>query len=241
MTRKSEVVIDIGISVALLGAALFVVMRPVQKTAEAEKLDLRSLVSESVGPWMGHTYDMSEYVDKWQSINELLVREYAKPNLFSFRSPATKITFILEYSNDLRQNFSFHFPENCHRAGGNEIQFLHPAEIPLAGGKILRAKRIFIKGMPNSSEKVDKIVTYWLVMDGKLYYKTFFIKLDQMLSGLLSKAKTGFLVRVDFHDEFEYSPEGIEKADKVTGEFINDLYDSLPVEARIRLFGKEQA
>ncbi len=235
---KRPALIDIGISAVLLLAALYVAMQPVQKTEAAIKMDLSRLVPETFEPWVSRSYDTSDYADNWQSINSLLVREYAKPNLFSFSSPATQVSFILEYSSDLRQNFSFHFPENCHRAGGNEVQFLSPAEIDLGDGKILKAKRLFIKGQPNSREPIDKIVTYWLVMDGKRYYKTLFIKLDQMLSGLLSKAKSGFLIRVDYYQGFEYTPEGIAKADKVTGEFIKDLYESLPKEAQEKIFGK---
>ncbi len=238
---KRPILIDIGISATLLLAAIIVAVQPVQKSEAAVKIDLSRLVPESFDPWVSRSFDTSGYADQWQSINSLLVREYAKPNLFSFSSPATQVAFILEYSSDLRQNFSFHFPENCHRAGGNEVQFLSPAKIDLGDGKILMARRLFIKGQPTSREPIDKIVTYWLVMDGKQYYKTLFIKLDQMLSGLLSKAKSGYLIRVDYYQGFEYSPEGIVKADKVTGEFIKNLYESLPVASREKIFGNELA
>ncbi len=238
---KKTTLIDAGISVVLLLAALFVAMRPVEKAEASLKIDLATMVPEGFEPWVSRTLDTSDYADQWQSINNLLVRDYAKPNLFSFTSPATQVAFVLEYSSDLRNNFSFHFPENCHRAGGNEVEFLSPAEIDLGGGRILKAKRIYIKGLPNSHERTDKIVTYWLVMDGKHYYKTFFIKLDQMLSGLLSKAKSGYLIRVDYTQGFEYSSEGIAKADKVTTEFIKSLYESLPSESRVKIFGRELA
>ncbi len=235
---KKTTLIDAGISAVLLLAALFVAMRPVEKAEASVKIDLAALVPEVFEPWVSRTLDTSDYADQWQSINNLLVRDYAKPNIFSFTSPATQVAFVLEYSSDLRNNFSFHFPENCHRAGGNEVVFLSPADIDLGGGHVLKAKRIYIKGLPNSHERTDKIVTYWLVMDGKQYYETFYIKLDQMLSGLLSKARSGFLVRVDYAQGFEYSPEGIAKADKVTAEFIKSLYESLPVASREKIFGK---
>lgn len=235
---KKPALIDIGISAVLLLAALFVAMRPIQKADTSVKLDLAAMVPESFDPWISRTFDTSDYADQWQSINNLLVRDYAKPNLFSFSSPATQVSFVLEYSSDLRNNFSFHFPENCHRAGGNEVIFMPTPEIDLGEGRILRAKRIYIKGLPNSYERMDKIVTYWLIMDGKQQHNAFYIKLDQMLSGLLSKARSGFLVRVDYSQGFEYTPEGIAKADKVTAEFIRDLYDSLPTENREKVFGK---
>ncbi len=237
MMYKKAALIDVGISVVLLLAAIFVAMRPIEKAKAPVKLDLAGLVPESFEPWTSRTMDTTDYADKWQSINNLLVRDYAKPNLFSFTSPTTQLAFILEYSSDLRNNFSFHFPENCHRAGGNEVVFLSPAEIDLGEGRVLRAKRIYIKGLPNSHERTDKIVTYWLVMDGKQHHETFYIKLDQMLSGLLSKARSGFLVRVDYSQDFKYTPEGIEKASKATTVFIQDLYESLSPESRAKLFG----
>lgn len=239
MSLSKTARIDLILALTMLTGASFVEIRPVEKSQAANKLELKTMVPESFGSWVSQTFDTSDYADKWQSINELLVRGYAKPNLFSFRSPATEVAFVLEYSSDLRQNFSFHFPENCHRAHGNEIQFLPTAEIDLGNGKILRTKQLFIKGQAGSTEKKDKIVTYWLVMEGKQYYKTFFIKMDQMLSGLLSHAKSGFLVRVDYEAGLEYTPEGLEKASTVTNEFIRELYESLDPDKRSLLFGKE--
>ena len=214
-------------------------MNPAEKTSPSQKIDLASFVPEQFSGWGSKTFDTSAYRDKWDSINELLVRAYIKPNLFSFRSPATVVSFVLEYSSDIRQNFSFHFPENCHRANGNEVQFLPSAEMQLGDGRIFRAKRLFIKGLPNSSEPIDKVVTYWLVLDGKPYSQTFFIKLDQMVSGLLSRAKSGFLVRVDYEAGLEYTPEGLGKASTVTDGFIRELYESLDPDKRSLIFGKE--
>lgn len=232
---------DLTLVVVMLGSFLFVINRQVVKVHAGERIKLADVVPSVFAAWRSQTFDTSDYKDKWQSINELLVRQYGKENPFSFKEPVTSLGFVLEYSSDLRQNFSFHFPENCHRAHGNQIQFLEPLQMNLGHGKILKAKRLFIKGLPNSSEPDDKIVTYWLVIGETQYYRTFFIKLDQMLSGLLSQAKTGFLVRVDYSQNFEYSPEGINKAANVTGGFIQDLYDNLTPENRARLFGKTLA
>lgn len=230
---------DWAIVAIMLSGFFFVMSRPVVKVSPGEKIQLAEMAPAEFLSWSGQTFDTSEYKDQWQSINELLVRQYGKENPFSFREPFTSLGFILEYSSDLRQNFSFHFPENCHRASGNHIQFLEPLKIDLGDGKSLHAKRLFIKGLPNSSERYDKIVTYWLVIGQKQYYRTFYIKLDQMLSGLLSRAKSGFLVRVDYSQNFEYSPAGIEKASRITSAFIRDLYDSVEPEKRKMLFGEE--
>lgn len=225
----------------MIAAFFLVISHPAKKINTQKKLYIASQIPEKFSAWDSRTYDTSDYSDKWHSINELLIRNYFKATPFSFRSPAVNIGFITEFSSDIRQNFSFHFPENCHRAGGNDVEFLKPLQVDLGSGKHLLAKRIFIKGRLASEEKDDKIVTYWIVMDGKQYYRTFFIKLDQMLSGLLTHAKQGILVRIDYQQDFEYSPEGIEKASKVTGDFIKDLYGSLDTEKRRLIFGKELA
>ncbi len=147
--------------------------------------------------------------------------------------------FILEYSSDMRKNFSFHFPESCHRSGGNEIDFLDSLEIDLRGDKAIKAKLLFIKGVKGSIEEHDKLVAYWLVIDRKQYYQTFWVKVDQMLSGLLKQSKTGFLVRIDYKEGAEYSDEGLAKGKKLISEFVRDLYDELGSEERDRLFGAE--
>ena len=60
-----------------------------------------------------------------------------------------------------------------------------------------------------------------------------------MMSGLLSRAHSGFLVRVDYLQDLEYSPEGIEKASRATREFIQALYASLDDKSRLLIFGGE--
>ncbi len=233
---------DVLLMVLMLAGAWFVFSHPVQKINASEKFNLAAAIPESFAGWSSRTQDTSNYQDRWNSINEVLVRHYFKENIFSLRNAGLMgVGFVLEYSSDLRQNFGFHFPENCHRAGGNEVEFLSPMEVPLSEGKSLVAKRIFIKGIPGSAENVDKLVTYWLVVDGKQRYRTFFIKLDQMLSGLLSRSKKGFLVRIDYTSGLEYTPEGLDKASRVTAGFIGDLYFSLDPEKKKLLFGAKLA
>lgn len=237
MKKNKTLVRDLLLIGVMLAGALFVSLHPAQKTAPGQKISLGSFIPAAFGDWQSQTFDTSEYKDKWQSINELLVREYYKRDPFGMRPYAARVSFVLEYSSDVRKNFSFHFPEGCHRAAGNEIEFQKPVEIPLGGGKSIKAKCLFIKGRSNSIEKSDKIVSYWLVLDGKQYHKTFFIKIDQMLAGLLTQSKQGFLVRVDFEDGFKYSPEGLAKAAAVTQEFLSDLYRALGDKERLMVFG----
>lgn len=230
---------DIVIIVLFLASAWFVYSRPVQKVAAGEKIDLAAIVPSRLAAWGSETYDTAAYRDKWQSINELLVRRYFKMNPFALRGPGyTSLAFITEYTTDLRQNFSFHFPENCHRAGGNEIEILPPLEVVMDDGRVVRAKSIYIKGKAGSIETTDKVVSYWIVIGGKAYWKTFYVKLDQMLSGLLSQAKIGFLVRVDYDQDFQYSTEGLQQARETTAAFLKDLYETLDAEKRDLLFGR---
>lgn len=230
MMNKSNIR-DITIAVLMIGAALYVLAHPVKKYAAEEKINLAFFVPSTFSGWRSVTQDTSDYKDKWQSINELLVREYYK------EGREERLGFMLEYSSDLRRNFSFHFPEGCHRAGGNEVDFLKPLEIGLGDGKIVKAKCLYIKGMKGSLEGIDKIVVYWLVIDNKQYYKTFFIKLDQLMAGLLKRAKQGFLIRVDYSEGLQYTDEHIQKARESTAGFIKELYNALDENSRIMLFG----
>lgn len=237
MSSKSTIR-DLVMAALMLGAALYAFTHPAQKHSPEEKINLSSFIPAGFKEWRSVTRDTSDYKDKWQSINELLVRSYYKKQGGLIRTEAVKVDFVLEYSSDLRRNFSFHFPEGCHRAGGDEVVFLEPLEIDLGNGNIIKAKCLYIKGLKGSLEGVDKIVVYWLTIDNKQYYRTFFIKLDQMLSGLLRQSKKGFLLRVDFYDLFEYSEEGIQKARETITDFIKDLYEVLGEKEREMLFGR---
>jgi len=236
MKMTKSTIRDLIIIIAMLGAFATVQLNPVEKVTPGEKIQLGRIIPQELPPylpiWKSISYDMSSYKDKWQSINELLVRKYFKRN-------RDNIDFILEYSSDMRKNFSFHFPENCHRSGGNEVDFLEPLEIELAKDKVLKAKLLFIKGMRGSVEEHDKLVAYWLVIDKKQYHKTFWIKVDQMLSGLLKQSKTGFLVRIDFTEGAEYSEEGLKKGRELIARFVRDLYYEIEPEVRGMIFGEQ--
>ncbi|MBI3617229.1 MAG: exosortase-associated EpsI family protein [Candidatus Omnitrophica bacterium] len=141
---------DLIMIITMLGAFAVVQLNPVEKLAPGERVQMDKIIPREFPSylplWKSVSYDMSEYKDKWQSINELLVRKY-------YQRDNENIDFILEYSSDMRKNFSFHFPESCHRSGGNEVDFLEPLEIELSKGKVLKAKLLFIKGMKGSIEE----------------------------------------------------------------------------------------
>ena len=237
---SQEKVRDFSVSLLMGLSFLWAISYPAQKSGLRDKIHLASLIPQQFEGWSAFPYDTAGFQDSWQSINELYLAEYEKEDLYSLLGPGAKrVGLAIEYSSDLRNNFSFHFPENCHRAGGNQVDFLKPLEVPLPGGRIFRVKLIFIRGVQGTHESVDKLVAYWLVMDGKHHYETLFVKLDQMMAGLLSGAKTGVLVRVDFFDRIEYSKEGMKHGREVLRKFIQDFYYSLDAEKRELFFGKE--
>ena len=109
---------DIIISTVMISVSLYIFVTPRKKDAAEEKINLVSYMPASFDVWKSDTYDTSDYRDKWQSINELLMRSYYNGE------NQEELTFILEYSSDLRKNFSFHFHEGGCRAGGNEVTTL---------------------------------------------------------------------------------------------------------------------
>ena len=227
---------DFIMATVMISAGLYVLTHPVEKYAAEEKINLMSFIPSKFKEWESITYNTSDYKDKWQSINELLIRQYYKKKIGILGPKIIKIKFILEYSSDLRKTFSFHFPENCHRSSGNEVDFLNSLDVNLGDGRILKTKCLYIKGRKGSFEEIDKVVVYWLVIDNKQYYRTFFIKLDQLLSGLFKRAKRGVLVRVDYFD-VNYTEENIQEAKNVISTFIKDLYNTLDEKSRKIIFG----
>lgn len=237
MLKKADLR-DIVLASLMILAMVIVLLNPVKKEAAGKKLDLATFIPASFAGWVSRTYDTANYSDKWQSINELLVRTYAKEERGGLLRKVKMLDLVFEYSSDLRKNFSFHFPETCHRAAGNEIEFFQPLEIRIAPDKSIKAKCLFIKGLKGSPEHIDKLVVYWLVIDNKQYYQTFFIKLDQMLAGLLRRSKSGFLVRLDFLDNFTYDPKDISRAKETISSFVQDLYATLDTPTRLKVFGQ---
>jgi len=228
---------DIILFALMVGSVVLVISNPIKKEGLGTKINLGTYIPESFNGWVGNTFDTSDYTDKWQSINELLVRTYTK-GVPAENARSKTLMMVLEYSSDLRKNFSLHFPEGCHRAAGNELEFFPAIDIQLAPGKSIKAKCLFIKGKKDSPEDIDKIVVYWLVIDEKQFYQTFFIKLDQMMAGLIRKPKRGFLIRFDYYDNLVYQKEHLEFGQDVIVEFIKDLYAQLDNEKRNMMFGQ---
>lgn len=229
---------DLVLGVLMLAAGLAVILNPVEKVGTGTVLDLKAFVPREFDGWQSYEYDMSEYRDeKYKSINQLLVREYYKEDVYALKGGVKAVRLIIEYSSDLRNNFSFHFPEECHRSTGNEVEFFQPLNADVSQGRTLKAKSLFIKGREHSREVKDKLVAYWLVIGGKRHHETFFIKLDQMAAGLLSGSKSGFLVRLDYEQGMEYSEEGLKTARETLRAFMTDLYFAMDADAREKLFG----
>ncbi len=231
--REKKYFKDIIIVVLIITAGLLVYTNPIDKSQPAEKINLSGQIPAHWTDWKSVSYPTENYHDQWQSINELLVRTYY--NRFGRR-----FNLIVEYGSDLRKNFAFHFPENCHRAGGNEVEFLAPLVIPLEQDKKIIAKLVYIKGVKGAAVDQDTLVAYWLVIDGKYYYNTFWIKLDQMLSGILANPKKGLLVRVDYNQYLEYSSEKINHAKDIITDFVQRLYIQFDSKERLLFFPDEK-
>jgi EpsI family protein len=231
MKRQAISIRDIVLFVTMIGITLVLILLPKAKYTPSEKINLSGYLPESFGDWTSEVVDMSAYVDPFQSINELITRVYT--------NSATKerVILIVEYGSDLRRSFAFHFPEVCHRAGGNEVVYLDPLNINLSNNKSLKAKALFIKGMKEAMSSADKMLAYWLVIDNKQRYTTFSIKLDQMIAGLLSRPKKGFLFRVDTPDGFQYKRESIELGRTLIAKFIKDMYQALDNNKKEMFFG----
>jgi hypothetical protein len=231
MKFNNSVIRDMIIVGAMLLAAFYVLCFPIQKYNAGARINLSAIVPASFGDWDSVQYDMSDYKDKWQSINELILRKYTN------KVTKEQLVLIVEYSSDLRKNFSIHFPEGCFRAAGDDVSFLPFFTIPL-DNKILSLKSLYIRSTKDNFDQDTKIVSYWLVIDNKQYSRTFFIKLDQFFAGIWSRSKKGFLVRIDSAEGVRYNDEDIKQINHTTSRFIAALYWVLDEKSRVMLFGK---
>lgn len=223
---------DIFVISILLIAALLVTIHSPQKYQPLQKINPETFIPKTLPGWVSVTHDMSKYKDGWQSINELFVRTY-------YRANGEYVNLIVEYSSDMRRNFSLHFPENCHRSHGNEVDFLPPLQVALPNHPVEQAKLLYIKGVPNSPVTTDTLLTYWITIDKKQFYQTFWIKIDQMVSGLIRNPKQGVLVRVDYYTDLQYNDEkSITRGKELIQQFITDLYSQLKPNEQEMLFGQ---
>jgi EpsI family protein len=228
---QTKLIRDVLLAGTMLFLGGFVLAHPVHKQDASQKLGLASIIPSEFAGWVGTTQDTTKY--QGESINELLVRVYSQ------NQRNAQLDFILEYSSDLRKNFSIHFPENCHRAWGNEVVLLEPTFFDVAGQKI-PAKTIFVKGKDDGLIKTDKLVFYWLVMDGKLMADTVTIRMDQMLAGVFNESRTGFLVRVDYSgQDFHFNQDQMARAQMMVGKFLSDLSGTTDKTAQEMLFGSK--
>lgn len=225
--------LDLSLIAVMSVAGILLMLFPVQKAAVSAAIDLPSLVPAEIPGWTSVTYDTADYQDQWQSINFLLARTYTHTEKKHF------LDFILEYSSDVRRAFSFHFPEDCYRAGGSDISFLKTFEMQLPNGQTLKAKTVLVRDTTTTQGKgkIFRLIVYWLVLGGKQVYTTLNVKLDQMLGGLISKVKDGVLVRVEARQAVEYNQEGLMVTEERMRQYILELYAQLSEEQKRSLFG----
>lgn len=220
----------------LIGFILFlggisVLVFPPQKMNSTKKIHLDALIPVTIADWKSHTYDTKNYDDQWKSINELLVRTYYK--LESNKA----VDLYVEYSGDMRRAFGFHFPENCYRGGGNSFVVLDDFKIELPDKRLLQARAILIKGERGKREESDKLVVYWVVMEGKHIHDIWTIKINQMLAGLINKAREGIIVRIDFRNLNKEINGNYNEEIETVREFLTDFYLGLPATTKNLLFG----
>jgi len=231
MKRQTISLRDIVLFVIMIGITLTLILIPRAKYSPSEKINLIGYLPVAFGDWTSESVDMSAYTDTIESINELIARVYTNSKT------REQIILIVEYGSDLRRSFAFHFPEVCHRAGGNEIVYLNPLDIDLAKNKSLKAKTLYVKGMKQALSSSDKMLAYWLVIDNKQKYTTFSIKIDQMIAGLLTRPRKGFLFRVDTPDGLKYNSESIEFGRTLITKFVKELYETLDETKKEMFFG----
>jgi hypothetical protein len=107
----------------------------------------------------------------------------------------------------------------------------------LGNNKSLKAKTLYVKGMKETLS-ADKMLAYWLVIDNKQRYTTLSIKLDQMIAGLISRPRKGFLFRVDTPEGLKYDSESIDRGRALISKFIADMYQSLDKSKKEMFFGE---
>lgn len=148
-------------------------------------------------------------------------------NLTYVNASGQAIMLSLAYGkNQNSWNTAAHRPEFCYSAQGFEVQQRGRAQLALTGHQV-----DVIRLMSRRGQQIEPI-TYWVTLHDSAALPGFSRKLQQLRYGLQGMIVDGFLFRMSSlgSDESEQF--------KLQERFARDLEAALPIEQRVRLFGK---
>lgn len=234
MRRRKFRFIVILSALCIAGYAIHLKNKPVTYTGEREPVDLERMLPESFKGWEGVWMDTTDCRDRRKTLDSRLAR------LYTNKEKKVSVRLVVEYSSDLRNNFSFNFPEQCARKEGNAVQVLKPLNVIMPDNRFLRGRCLFIHGDESGLLEHDRLVYYWVVMGQKQFYDRRQITIDRIRSWFRKEVKHGFLVRVDHQGDLLSGPGFLKDGRAVIEEFLKDLYVSMPRrKSLVLIFGAE--
>ena len=175
-TLKSIVVVVV-LAIALAGVVFF-------EKANSVTLSSKdfSFFPKEIGVWKGEDIALEENVYEVLKTRDVLLREYKD-------DAGNAITLTVVYSENDRA--AFHPPELCYLGGGVELLDKKIEEIPLSGGRSIKANTLAMK----SKHSVFK-AWYWFAARDGFTHSFYLQQVTLLVNWLRYQEKSGALIRV---------------------------------------------
>jgi EpsI family protein len=222
---SGAILIAAALMVGGFGAAEW--LKPTRVVAdELPPIVVKTMLPEQFGDWRVDHSGPAVIYDP--TVEAKLAELYSGTlNVTYVNSKGQPVMLALAYGkNQNSWSTAAHRPEFCYTAQGFVVEGRGKGKLALNGHEI-----DVMRLMSRRGEQIEPI-TYWVTLHDTAALPGFSRKLQQMRYGLQGMIVDGFLFRI--------SSLGTDEAEqfKLQESFVRDLEKALPLEQRVRLFGK---
>ena len=162
-----------------------------------QRVGFAAMIPERLGEWNQISVKSSDTPTDQLDVNEIHQVLYSHPSL-------GLVALTLEYTSDSRREFELHYPDVCHSVRGDEVVVYPPDRFELSDGRFIEAA-IMNWQQRNGGHKA--VTAYWYVTPEGITTDTMKLKINQALSGLLSRPEAAVMVRFDAFYEQKLDPQ----------------------------------
>lgn len=210
----------------LVTAGLAVAMRPTHKIADQGlKVDLEKMIPRVFGDWQEMQQSATQIVDP--QTKETLDRIYSQTLTRTYiNGKGSRIMLSIAYGADQVRENQVHKPEVCYPAQGFTVGDLQKTDLQLRGLSVPAMRMVAVQNQRTEP------VTYWIVVGEEVIRGSVEQNIARIKYGIRGVIPDGLLFRVSSVQT------NSREAYEMQNQFIQELLDAVPPDARSRLVGK---
>jgi EpsI family protein len=211
----------------LVTAGVAIAMRPTLKIADQQgpKVDLETMIPRVFGGWQEAQQSVTQIVDP--QTKETLDRVYSQTLSRTYiDGNGNRIMLSIAYGADQARENQVHKPEVCYPAQGFSVGDLQKTVLQLRGLSLPVMRMVAVQNQRTEP------VTYWIVVGDDVIRGSIEQNIARIQYGIRGVIPDGLLFRVSSVQT------NSREAYEMQNQFIQELLDAVPPDARSRLVGK---